>query len=182
MRQKVVSRCALLLKLARTTWSTNPHTLRTTTLAFVHNTTECCAPVRSRSAHTKLLNTSINSALHTITGCLKPTPASHLPLLACIALAHLRRDAATIKLAKKYSRPDHHLKHLLAHSATKRLKSRRSFARAASDLINFLKQGETTSSRIHRQWSEESINSPHYQNFQLFQNRPQATPSQTLVA
>ena len=41
--------------------------------------------------------------------------------------------AATIKLAKKYFRPDHHPKHLLEHSATKRLKSRRLFARATSD-------------------------------------------------
>ena len=68
----------------------------------------------------------------------------------------------TIRLAKKYSRPDHHLKHFLKHSATRRVKSRRPFARAASDLMDSIKQVETISSWIHRRWSQENTNSPHF--------------------
>ena len=150
--QKIASRRTLLSKLAGTTWGTSPHTLHTSALALVNSTAEYCTPVWLLSAHTKLLDTSINSALCTIMGCLKPTLASHLPLLACIAPAYLRHDTATSKLAEKYSRPDHHLK----HSTTKRLKFHCPFARAASDLMDFLKQEETTSSWIHRWWYEES--------------------------
>ena len=115
-----------------------------------------------RSAHTKLLDISIISALRKITWCLKPTPASHLPLLACIAPAHLRRDADSIKLAKKYSRSDYHQNHVLENCAIKRLKSQRPFPEATTNLMNTLKQDETTISWIHPRWSEESTSSPHY--------------------
>ena len=89
LHQKVLSRYALLSKHAETTWGTSPHTLSTSALAFVYSTAEYCTRVWSRSAYTKLSDISINSALRTITGCFKPTPASHLPLLACIAPAHV---------------------------------------------------------------------------------------------
>ena len=121
LHQKVLSRCALLSKHAGTTWGTFPHTLRTSALALVYSTAEYGTRVWSRSAYKKLSDISINSALRTITGCFKPTPAFHLALLACIAPAFIRVTQLSIKLAKKYSGPNYDLKHLLEHNATKRI-------------------------------------------------------------
>ena len=111
-------------------------------IALVYSTAEHCVPVWSCSAHAKMLDISINSSLRTI-------PASDLPLLTFNVPAHLRHDTATIQLAKKYSRPDYLLKHFLKHSATKRMKFRHPFTRVSSDLMDSLKQNETTSSWIH---------------------------------
>jgi len=55
-----------------------------TTLAMVHSTAEYCVPVWCRSAHTCLINPTINNALQTVTGCLRPTPADNLPTLTGI--------------------------------------------------------------------------------------------------
>ena len=46
-------------------------------------------------------DTAINNALRIITGSLKPTPVFYLPVLAGIAPAGLRREAATLALARK---------------------------------------------------------------------------------
>jgi len=70
-------------------------TLRVATLALVHSTAEYCAPVWCRSAHIHLFDTAINDALLIVTGCLRPTPADKLPILADIQPAGLRRKGAT---------------------------------------------------------------------------------------
>jgi len=43
-------------------------TLRTATLALVHSTAEYCAPVWCRSAHTRLIDPTINDALQEAPG------------------------------------------------------------------------------------------------------------------
>ncbi|CAJ1077362.1 piggyBac transposable element-derived protein 4-like [Xyrichtys novacula] len=52
---------------------------------------EYCAPVSCRSLHASKVDVAINGALRIITGCLKPTPVSFLPVLAGIAPAGLRQ-------------------------------------------------------------------------------------------
>ena len=82
LRKKLTSRVALLRRIAGSGWGAGATTLRTATLALVHSTAEYCAPVWCRSAHTRLIDPTINDALRIVTGCLRPTPADNLPILA----------------------------------------------------------------------------------------------------
>jgi len=89
--------------------------LRIATLALVHSTTEYCAAVWCRSAHTRLIDPAINNALRIVTGCLRPSPADDLPILAGVQPAELRRNIATLSLARRAVEPRH-----LLHSALTR--------------------------------------------------------------
>ena len=40
-----------------------------------------------RSAHIRLINSVLNNALRIVTGCLRPTPTGHLPVLSGIQLS-----------------------------------------------------------------------------------------------
>ena len=99
--RKLTSRVALLRRLAGSGWSAGATTLRTVTLTLVHSSTEYCAPVWCRSAHTRLNDLAINDALRIMTGCLRPTPADNLPILAGIQSAGFRRKRATLSLAHR---------------------------------------------------------------------------------
>jgi len=128
-----------LRRLAGSGWGAGETTLRTATLALVHSTAECCAPIWCRSAHTRLINLTINDALRIVTGCLRPTPADNLPTLAGIQPAELHRNGATLSLARRAMEPGH-----LLHSAftcpssanARRLKSRHPFIPAPQQLIS----------------------------------------------
>jgi len=50
--------------------------------------------------------------LRIVTGCLRPTPADNLPILAGIQPAELRHTGATLSLARRAMEPEH-----LLHSA-----------------------------------------------------------------
>ena len=89
--------------------------MRTATLALVHSTAEYCAPVLCRSTHTRLIDPAINAILRIVTGCLRPTPADNLPILAGIQPAELHRKGATLSLARRAMEPGH-----LLHSALTR--------------------------------------------------------------
>jgi len=82
-------------------------TLRIATLALVHSITEYCAPVWCCSAHTHLIDPAINDALRIVTGCLHPTPADNLPILAGIQPAEIRCNGATLSLACHATVPGH---------------------------------------------------------------------------
>jgi len=69
-------------------------------------------PVWCRSAHTRLINPTINDTLRIVTGCLRPTPADNLPIFAGIQLADLLRNGVTLSLARRAMEPVH-----LLHSA-----------------------------------------------------------------
>ena len=84
---------ALIQRLAGTTWGATPKTLRISTEALVFPTAEYCAPVWSRSPHVKKLDAALNTALRTVSGCLRATPTNQLPVLAGIAPAEVRREA-----------------------------------------------------------------------------------------
>ena len=107
LRGKVMARSALIRRLAGTSWGASTPTLRTSTLALVYAPAEYCAPVWCRSAHTKLVDVSLNTALRTITGCLRPTQVEQLPVLAEIAPPALRREAATLVLGRRACQHDH---------------------------------------------------------------------------
>ena len=71
-------------------------------------------------------------------GCLRPTPADNLPILAGIQPAELRRRGATLGL--RAMEPGHLLHSVLTHSsgaAARRLKSRHPFVPAEQQLISF---------------------------------------------
>ena len=60
-----------------------------------------------RSAHTRLIDPAINDALRIVTGCLHPTPADNLPILAGIQPAELRCNGATLSLGRRAIEPGH---------------------------------------------------------------------------
>ena len=72
----------------------------------------------------------------------RPTPTDHLPILSGIQPAELRQLGATLSLAYRGSLdPDHILYGLLSASSNarqERPRSRRSFMRAARNLLNKL--------------------------------------------
>ena len=74
LRKKLRTRVGLLKRLAGSTWGAGAIALCTATLALVDYAAEYCSLVWCRSAHTRLINKSINDALHIVTGCLRPTP------------------------------------------------------------------------------------------------------------
>ena len=99
--KKVSARSALIRHLAGTEWGADQTTLRTSTLARLHSTAEYCAPVWSRCAHTHQVDTPINAALRTVSGCAKATPTAFLPVLAGIQPSDLRQENATLALAQR---------------------------------------------------------------------------------
>jgi len=108
--------------------------LRTATLALVHSTAEYCAPVWCRSAHTSLIDPTINDALRIVTGCLHLTPADNLPILAGIQPAVLRCRGATLSLGRRAMEPGHLLHSALTRpsgAAARHLKSGHPFIPAA---------------------------------------------------
>ena len=120
LRGKVMARSALIRLLAGRSWGASTPTFRTSTLALV----EYCAPVWCRSAHTRLVDVSLNAALRTITRCLRPTQVEQLPVLVEIAPPALRREAATLVLGRRACQHDHLLHDVVENSNhRKRLKS-----------------------------------------------------------
>jgi len=65
-----------------------------------------------------------------VTGCLHPTPADNLPILAGIQPAERRPEGATLSLVRRPTEPGH-----LGGNA-RHLKSRHPFAPAAQQLIS----------------------------------------------
>jgi len=70
--------------------------LRTATSALVHSAAEYCGPTYCHSAHTRLTDSGISDALPTVTGCLRPTPANNLAIVALIQPPELRRKEVTL--------------------------------------------------------------------------------------
>ena len=111
-------------------------------MSLVYSAAEYCAPVWCRSAHTRLIDSVLNDALRIVTGCLRPTPTDHLPVLSGIQPAELRRLGATLSLAYRRSLdPDHILHGLLSGSSDTgqvKLRSRRPFVPGARNLLDNL--------------------------------------------
>ena len=138
-------------------WGAGAKTLRIATFSSVYSTAEYCVPVWCRSAHTRLIDSVLNAALRIVTGCLRPTPTDHLPVLSDIQPAELCRMGATLSLAHRGSLdPDHILYGLLSGSSDirqVRLRSRRSFVPAARNLLdNLARLGIRASEWTNHKW------------------------------
>ena len=160
LRKKLSSHFTLLRRLVGSEWGASAKTLRIATLSLVHSTAKFCAPVWCRSAHTLLIDSVLNDALHIFIGCLRPTPTDHLPVLSGIQPAELRLMGATFSLAYRRSlNPDHILYGLLSgFSDTRqvRLRSRRPFVPAARNLLdNLAKLGICASEWNNHKWNAE---------------------------
>ena len=162
LRKKLSSRVTLLRRLVGSGWSAGAKTLRIATLSLVYSTAEYCAPVWCRSAHTRLIDSVLNDALHIVTGCLRPTPTDHLPVLSGIQPAELRRLGATLSLAYRGSLdPDHTLYGLLSGSSDTRQRSRRPFVPASRNLLNNLARlGIRASEWTNHKWKTEYCENP----------------------
>ena len=130
---------------------------RISTQALVFSAAEYCAPTWSRSPHAKKVDTAINNALRIINGCLKPTPVFYLPVLAGIAPAGLRREAATLALARKAQEHSWHLLHATTTMATppSRLKSRHPYNQAAQEMLISIPEDLTTKAWLAAAWKQE---------------------------
>ena len=142
LRKKLSSRVTLLRRLVGSAWGAGAKTLRTAALSLVYSTAEYCAPVWCHSTRTRFINSVLNDALRIVTGCLRPTPIGHLPILSGIQPAELRRLRATLSLGYRGSLdPDHILYGLLSGSSDarqERLRSRRPFVPATRNLLDNL--------------------------------------------
>ena len=160
LRKKLSSRVTLLRRLVSSGWGAGAETLHIATLSLVYSTAEYCAPVWCRSAHTRLIDNVLNDALRIVTGCLRPTPMDHLPILSGIQPAELRQLGATLSLAHRGSLdPDHILYGLLSRSSDTgqmRLRSRRPFAPASRNLLdNLARLGIRASEWTNHKWKTE---------------------------
>ena len=138
-------------------WGAGAKTLRIATLSLVYSAAVYCAPVWCRSAHTRLIDSVLNDALRIVTGCLRPTPTDHLPVLSGIQAADLRRMGTTLSLAYRGSlEPDRILHGLLSGSSDTgqmRLRSRRPFVPAARNLLdNLARLGIRASEWTNHKW------------------------------
>ena len=158
--KKLSSRVTLLRRLVGSRWGAGAKTLRIATLSLVYSAAEYCAPVWCCSAHTRLIDSVLNDALRIVTGCLRPTPTDHLPVLSGIQPAELRRLGATLSLTYRGSLdPDHILHGLLSGSSDTgkvRLRSRRPVcARCANLLDNLARLGIRASEWTNHKWNAE---------------------------
>ena len=160
LRKKLSSRVTLLRRLVGSGWGAGAKTLRIATLSLVYSAAEYCAPVWCRSAHTRLIDSVLNDALRIVTGCLRPTPTDHLPVLSGIQPTELRRMGATLSLAYRGSLdPDYILHGLLSGSSDTRqvrLRSRHPFVPAARNLLhNNARLGIRASKWTNHKWTME---------------------------
>ena len=117
-KMKVVTCNNLLRKLSSSKWGTNAGTTRKTALALSYSVAEYAAPVWARLAHAYKLDSELNSACQSITGCLKPTNVEELH--------HRASDVcARVEKAKQETNEVHSLNGQIP--AERRLKSRNCF-------------------------------------------------------
>ena len=100
LREKLGTRVILLKRLAGSGWGAGAKTLRNAALCLIYSIAEYCAPVWCCSAHSRLIDSVLNDALRIVTGCLRPTPTDHLPILSGIQPTELHCLGATLSLAK----------------------------------------------------------------------------------
>ena len=160
LRKKLSSRVTLLKRLVSLEWGAGTKTLRIATLSLVYSAAEYCAPVLYRSAHTRLIDSVLNDALRIITGCLRPTPTDHLPVLSGIQPVELRRLGETLSLAYRGSLdPDHIFYGILSGPSDTyqvRLRSRRPFVPGARNrLDNLARLGIRASEWTNHKWNAE---------------------------
>ena len=160
LHKKLSSRVTLLRRLVGSGWGAGAKTLRIATLPLVYSTAEYCAPVWCRSAHTRLIDSVLNDALRIVTGCLRPTPTDHLPILSGIQPVEHRRLGAILSLDHRGSLdPDHILYGLLSgtlDTRQARLRYKRPFVPGARNCLdNLARLGIRASEWKNHKWKTE---------------------------
>jgi len=102
--------------------------------------------------------------LRIVTGCLRPTPADNLPILAGIQPAELRRRGATLSLGRRAMEPGRLLHSALTRplsAAAQRLKSWHPFVPAVQHLISFSDNNNIRAAQLaDHQWNREWADNP----------------------
>ena len=127
---KLSSRNNLLRKLHGTNWGCNwgtcPQTMRTTVTAICLSVVEYCCPVWARSAHRKLVDTTLNETCRLITGCIRATATPDLYVLSGIAQPEIRRSVhSQNERTEQLTDQRHSLHH--QHPINSRVHTRNSF-------------------------------------------------------
>ncbi|XP_060518350.1 uncharacterized protein LOC132697064 [Cylas formicarius] len=144
---KLRTRNNIIHKLCGTTWGSNASTLRCSALGLVYSTAEYCAPVWLNSAHTRLVDTQLNTTMRLISGTIKSTPTQWLPLLSFIPPPELRRQNALLKTFKKIqNNPNLPIQNEIANANRNRLRSRNPPTRTAEEL-------RANDFQLNNQWS-----------------------------
>ena len=157
LRRKLSSHVTLLRRFVGLGWGAGAKTLRIATLSLVYSAAEYCTPVWCHSAHTCLIDSVLNNALHMVTGCLRPTPTDHLPVLSGIQPAELCQMGATLSSAHHGSLDPNHILYVLLSGSSDtgqvRLRSRHSFVPAARNLLdNLARLGICASEWTNHKW------------------------------
>jgi len=100
-----------------------------------------------------------------VTGCLRPTPADNLPILAGIQPAEFcRRSGATLSLGRRAMEPGHLLHSAftrLPNAVARRLKLRHPFVYATQQLISFSDNNNIRAAQwVDNQWDAEWADNP----------------------
>ena len=160
LSKKLATRVTLLGRLAGLGWGAGAKILRTAALSLVYATAQYCAPVWCRGAHILLIDSVLNDALRIVTGCLRPTPTHHHPILSGVQPAELRRLRATLSSARRGTLDPDQILHCqlagLPDFPLERLKSRRPSVSTAWKLLNDLsKLGIGAAQWTKYRWSPE---------------------------
>ena len=149
---KVNATNGLIRCLAGSSWGAYTSTLRTGALALVYSVAEYASPAWCRSTHTRKLDVALNDTMRIITGCMRPTETTFLPVLTGIKPSDIRREARVAKLtATAKNNPDHFLHHKVTaadEACPQRLVSRRPFSRHAPRLSNDYDPATVWSDRV----------------------------------
>jgi len=112
------------------------------------------------------MDPAINDALRIVTGCLRPTPADNLLILAGIQSAELRRKGATLSLTLHAMESGHLFHSALTRSSSAnagRLKSRHPFVSAAQQLLSLSdNSGAVGGSPMECGMGGQSHKTPHF--------------------
>ena len=133
------ARNGLLRCLAGSSLGAYTSTLRTGALTLVC-AAEYASPAWCRSTHTRNLDVALNDTMRIITGCMRPTETTFLPVVAGITPPDIRREACVARItATAKNNSDHLLHHKVTAvdaACPQRLVSRRPFSRHAARLCN----------------------------------------------
>ena len=129
----------LLRRLASTKWGAHFDVLQTSTTAFAFAPAEYCSPVWCRSANTHRLDAALNNGFRLVSGCIRSTPTSMLPVVSGIIPPDIRRNKQCLALARLAEADDQHTLHdTVTPSAPgrKRLQSRHPFSEQSKQLTS----------------------------------------------
>ena len=104
LQSKVNARNGLRRCLAGSSWGAYTSTLRTGALALVYSAAEYASPAWCRSTHTRKLDVALDDTMRIITGCMRPTETTFLPVLTGTILPR-RGVIASIAVDPSFGQP-----------------------------------------------------------------------------